>query len=533
MSAPGIPGPPNLSPAAPDLLPSPPPGLPLPLPRMARQRPDQPALEWPGGAWTYAELAARAEDLAGRLAGMGLAPGDRLALCLPNGPAFVALAHAAQRLGLILVPLNTRLTAAELSPLIRDAEPGLLLTAADRVDGLRALPVRVLALDPDARAVLGPTSSMLLDPVWTEVAPLPVPPADPVAPDRPLAILYTSGTTGRPKGASLSQGNLVWSALGSALRLGIAPGDRWLVPLPLFHVGGLAVLVRCALAGATLRLSRNASPAALGEALDAGGVSMVSLVPTMLAGLLDAWGDRPAPPGLRAVLLGGGPIPPALVERALALGFPVARTYGLTEAASQVATTWPGDPPELGAPPLPFTELRVVDASGRDRAAGDLGEILVRGPTVMRGYWRDAAATAEALAGGWLHTGDLGRLDADGRLQVLGRRVDLIVSGGENVYPAEVEARLLEHPDIAEACVLGLPDPRWGERVLAVLVARAGRPAPAEAAIEAFLRPRLAGFKLPRRFLWLPELPRNAAGKVLRAELRDRVAMGWPDAGGP
>jgi O-succinylbenzoic acid--CoA ligase len=306
-------------------------------------------------------------------------------------------------------------------------------------------------------------------------------------------------------------------------------------------VGGLALLLRSALNGSTAVLPGRFDAAEIARSLEEDGITMVSMVPTMLARLLELRGDRPAPPALRVLLLGGGPIPEPLLERALALGYPVARTYGLSEAASQVATAAPADT-RPGAPPLPFVELRIADAAGDILASGEAGEIQVRGPMVMAGYWRAPEATATALRGGWLHTGDIGFLDAAGRLHVSGRRADLIVSGGENVYPAEVEAALLRHPAVAECCVLGLPDEVWGQRVVAVVVARTPEMGEGEASarsgedpaieassedstaalaanLDAFLRERLAAYKLPRGYTFLSELPRTASGKVRREAL--------------
>jgi O-succinylbenzoic acid--CoA ligase len=313
------------------------------------------------------------------------------------------------------------------------------------------------------------------------------------------------------------------------MRLGIRPDDRWLLPLPLFHVGGLAVLTRSAIYGTTADVHVRFDADAVADALASGHVTLCSLVPTMLARLLGVWGDRPVPDSFRAILLGGGPIAPHLLQRAGEIGLRVAPSYGLTEAASQVATavpshSWPGS--DIAARPLPFSRLRVVDEAGADVPASDVGEILVAGPTVMAGYWRQPEATARALSGGWLHTGDVGWLDDDGRLHVADRRDDLIVSGGENVYPAEVEAVLMQHPDVAEAGVVGVPDEAWGQRVIAVIVRRNADLNEAELAAHA--REHLAGYKVPREFVWVNALPRTAAGKLRRGVVRAVVAADLP-----
>jgi O-succinylbenzoic acid--CoA ligase len=293
-------------------------------------------------------------------------------------------------------------------------------------------------------------------------------------------VIYTSGTTGRPRAVSLTHGNHLASALASASVLGVQPDDRWLSPLPVFHVGGLAVLLRSALYGTT---------AVVGEEFDP-GITLASLVPTQLARLRESGFEPPA--GLRAILLGGAPAPGELLEWAWGRGLPVRLTYGMTEAASQIATCEPG---ARAATPLPGVELQI---------ASD-GEILVRGPMISAG----------AVAGdGWLHTGDRGSLDSDGRLTVEGRIKNLIVTGGENVAAEEVERVLLDHPAVTDAAVVGVPDAEWGEAVTAFVVLAA--PAPD---LEAHCRAHLAPFKVPKRIEQVPGLPRNAAGKLLRSEL--------------
>jgi O-succinylbenzoic acid--CoA ligase len=341
-----------------------------------------------------------------------------------------------------------------------------------------------------------------------------------------LALLYTSGTTGRPKGALLGAEAFRASAAASQRLLGREAGERWLLCMPLYHVGGLAVLLRSALAGGCAILQPRFDPDDVLRALDEEGVTGVSLVSTMLARLLDSRGARPAPPSLRCVLLGGGPTPVPLIERARALGYPVAPTYGLTEAASQVATRPPGDdrpPLDARLRALPGTELRIVDTEGRTLGAGESGEILVRGPTLMRGYHGRPEETRRALAGGWLHTGDLGRLDEDGCLTVHDRRDDLIVSGGENVYPAEIEAVLCAHPAIAEAAVAGRIDPEFGSRPVAwwTLDANAAVAPPSQDDLERWCRAHLAAYKVPVAFHRARALPRTPTGKLSRRDLRD------------
>jgi O-succinylbenzoic acid--CoA ligase len=295
----------------------------------------------------------------------------------------------------------------------------------------------------------------------------------------------------------LTHANLRASALGSAARIGISPADRWLCCMPLHHVGGLMIPFRCAAFGASVAVEPF-DPERIGRALERDPITLASLVPTMLARLLDA-GVRPG--RLRWILLGGGPAPPSLVERALEAGFPVAPTYGMTETASQIAAIAPWEVrahPRSVGPPFFHTEVRVTDR----------GRIAVRGPSV---------APAAAGPDGWLETGDLGRVESDGHLQVLGRADDVIVTGGENVSPEEVEAVLLSHPAVADAAVTGRPDPEWQTAVVAYVVVNGDGPSSEE--LRAFCRERLAGHKVPKAFGLVEALPRNRQGKLLRREL--------------
>ncbi|MGH2388932.1 MAG: AMP-binding protein, partial [Chloroflexota bacterium] len=365
----------------------------------------------------------------------------------------------------------------------------------------------------------------------------------------PQCIMFTSGTTGRAKGVLLSYGNHWWSAMASALNLGLRADDRWLVCLPLFHVGGLAMLLRAAIYGIpvvfpTLGPSgRGFEPGAVSRAMTEHGVSIVSVVTVMLRRLLDHWADDPHPPTLRCVLLGGGPAPLGILEECAARRLPVVQSYGMTETASQVVALSPADAlRKLGSAgrPLLTNEIRIAsldaDPAGAEVPVGGVGEIWVRGPSVTAGYLPAAGDLSRPLPAvdgdGRLHTGDIGRLDEEGYLYVLDRRADLIISGGENISPAEVEAVLLAHPDIAETAVYGITDARWGQSVAAAVVPRCGA-ALDEAMLRAFCRERLAGYKTPARIRVVAVLPRNASGKLLRRELRDEaegtaIAQGAP-----
>jgi O-succinylbenzoic acid--CoA ligase len=395
---------------------------------------------------TYAELHERASRCARRLAALGVGEGDRVATTLPPGPAFAELLHALPRLGAALVPLGP--SSSFEAPLCVDA------------------PLEGDEADVELRAELNPSAAH--------------------------TVILTSGTTGEPKPVELTLANHAASAVASAWNLGVAPDDRWLCPLPLYHVGGLSILMRSALYGTTALLHAGFDVERVKQSLESGEATLVSLVPTMLRRLREAGLKRA--PGLRAALLGGGPVPGDLLEWARAVRLPVMATYGMTETSSQIATAEAWEP---AARPLPGVELRITEE----------GEILVRGPMVA------ASAVAED---GWLHTGDLGEIDESGLLHVAGRIKDVIVSGGENVAAAEVEAVLLAHPDVADAAVVGLPDDEWGEAVTAFVVLRPGGREPD---LAAWCRERLAPFKVPKRLEFVSRLPRNAVGKLQRERL--------------
>jgi O-succinylbenzoic acid--CoA ligase len=479
----------------------------------AQATPDAPALETGSTTLSFAALAETARRGAGFVRGYGPAVvPDRdprpLALLMRDPLSFATWFHAATLAGHAVLPLNLRLTAGELAAQLADARAfGLLGEQGDErlAEIARRLPALRVTSAPD---------------------PVRLPPAAPPLPgeavdlDATLAVLFTSGTSGRAKGACLSWGNFLGSARGADECLGPVVGERWLAALPLYHVGGLSILTRSVLFGGPVRLQERFDPATISDELDTGTVAAVSLVPTMLSRLLEHRGARPAPEGLKLVLLGGAAASPRLLRRAQEAGWPVRATYGLTEATSQVATADAGigdDEPALR--PLPCVEVRIAcDAS--DASAREAGEILLRGATVMQGYTHDADATQAAVRDGWLHTGDIGYLEEGGGLRVLDRRDDLIVSGGENVYPAQVEAVLAGHPDVTEAGVAGVADGDLGARVVAWVVRRDGSGTEG-ADLDAFCRDHLAGYQCPREFRFVKTLPRNAAGKLLRRRLQE------------
>ncbi|MEA2598292.1 MAG: o-succinylbenzoate---CoA ligase [Thermomicrobiales bacterium] len=471
----------------------------------------QPALLTGSFRWTFAELDSRVSEAVQRLAAQGVVAGDRVALLARNGPAFVVVTHALGRLGAVLVPLNVRLTPSELAWQLSDVKASVLLHDDVHAD----LASAVFAQVPDLRTVtIGPEGP--IDPTANTV-----PLRDRITLDAIQGIVYTSGTTGRPKGALLTYGNHWWSATGSALHLGHYLDDRWLAVLPLFHVGGLAILFRSVIAGVPIVLHETFDPVRANRAIDEDGITLLSVVANVLQRMLETRGDDSYPATLRCVLLGGGPAPRSLLDACLRRGLPVAPSYGMTEASSQIATLLPEEVPRhFGAAgrPLPSTEVR-IERDGKPVPAGEIGEIVVRGPTITPGYVGREAKGNEVGPDGWLRTGDLGRLDDEGYLFVLDRRDDLIISGGENVFPAEIEWVLLTHPGVAEAAVIGVPDARWGAVPVAFVRRKVGW-ATTEDELLALCATRLADFKRPQRITWIDALPRNASGKLLRRELR-------------
>ncbi len=468
--------------------------------------PHKSAVSTPSHDFTYAQLTERVGETAEHLATWGIQPGCRVAVLLPNGLDYFVLIHALARLGAVLVSLNTRLTPVELRWQLEQALCHCLIVNRVLAQTADFSPIPVLLFDD-------PSS-------W----PPPLSPS-PVSADLPRAatLVFTSGTTGKPKAAIIPPDHFLWGAMASAYRLGVWPQDRWLLCMPMYHVGGLAIVWRCCLYGITAVLHDHFDAQAVNQAIDEQGVTLVSLVPTMLQRVLQARQERPFPGSLRCILLGGAAAPRQLLAQCQQLGVPVALTYGLTEATSQVTTAVPAEvwhkPGSVGKPLL-FSAVKIVGEAGESLRPGQTGEICVTGPTVMMGYYRQPDATEKVLQNGWLHTGDMGYLDAAGDLWVVQRRSDLIVSGGENVYPAEVEEVLRGITAVQEACVVGIPDETWGQKVAAAIVLHPHQTIN-EAEITAHCREQLAGYKQPRLIHFIPQLPQTASGKIHRQAVSD------------
>lgn len=464
-----------------------------------RRDPKRAALIAGARAWTYAELERKTHEVAARLAAWGAGTGSVVAALMPNSAAYALLVHAVHQLGAALLPLNTRLTADELRYQLNAAHPTLLIDAPET----GALSKNIFA---DAYVHVGETAA------FRSVHYTPAP----VDENAVATIIFTSGTTGHPKGAQLTYGSIIASAQASAERIGVRADDRWLLTLPLYHIGGLSILYRGLLDGTGVVLYDGGfDPARLSAALHEHRITLLSLVPTQLYRMLEA--NASFPLSLRLILLGGAAAAPDLLRRAQALGLPIAPTYGLTEAASQVATMLPQDayhkPGSVGKA-VQGTSFRILDDAGSDLPPNAIGEIVVSGNTIMRGYLGQQAIPR----GSAFHTGDLGYLDAEGDLWLVQRRSDLIISGGENIYPAEVEAVLKQHPAVADACVVAVPDAEWGQRPAAAVVLKANAHTDANA-LSDHCQAHLAGYKRPRRYLFVEALPQTPSGKVIRRDV--------------
>jgi fatty-acyl-CoA synthase len=489
--------------------------------RNADFTPDKAALRFGGKTLTYAafwqRIAAAARALKSQL---GIARGDRVAILAANHPDYLVLLYACARLGALLVPLNWRLAVPEQLYILADATPKALIVE----DAFAAVVPPLKEAQPRLRTIrlaedTGPDTfeSLLSQATGDDRNPH-------VDTSCPLLLVYTSGTTGRPKGAVLRQEALLWNAVMSQHMHDLTACDHVLTVLPLFHVGGLNIQTTPALQlGATVTLHPRFAPDTTLAAIAIGRPTLTVLVPATIQALIEhrRWSETEVT-SLRAVTTGSTQVPQALIDAFTARGVPVLQVYGSTETCPiAIYTRCGGDLSRGTSTGLPglCCEARIVDDSGREVPHGSPGEIAVRGPNVFFEYWGNAAATSEALRDGWYLSGDIGTRDADGYFTVHDRKKNMIISGGENIYPAEVERVLLEHPAVAEVAVIGRADPRWQEVPVAYVVRRVGASVMAEE-IMRHVGSELARFKVPRAVVFVEALPRNALGKVQHFMLR-------------
>lgn len=482
------------------------------LKQRAALTPDRVAIETKDGHMTFKELDQNARNLAAHLYQLGVKDGARVAILQGSTTAMISTYHALSYLGAIAVPLNTRLSVSEILWQLEDCQAVFVLY--DETCEAQALEIRKKSVP-------------IYDVVRLDHLEIKTPPKlkDEISLESPHTIIYTSGTTGRPKGVVLTHGNHWWSAVGSALNLGLSIHDKWLLFLPLFHVSGLSILMKSVIYGMTVFLQPKFHPVEINEAIKHRGVTMISVVSATLTKLVDELNGDRYPDSFRCALLGGGPAPLPLLEKCKEQQIPVFQTYGLSESASQIVTLSPEFMIEkigsAGKPLFP-AQVKIIDNDGNVINAYEEGEIIVKGPNVTSMYWNKPEATEKAIRNGWLHTGDIGYLDDDGFLFVLDRRKDMIISGGENIYPAEVEASILAHPEVVEVGVIGVKDEQWGQ-VPAAFVKTRPHSELTESDLQMFCRDHLAGYKLPKFVFFIEELPRNASGKLLRRMLAEKL----------
>jgi fatty-acyl-CoA synthase len=490
--------------------------------RNAAFAPGKAAIIFEGETLSYAALRARIDQVARALkAEYGIGRGDRIAILSLNRPDYLVLLYACARLGAMLVPLNWRLAAAEQLFILSDASVKVLVLEQAFAEILPTLKQSL----PDASIVgldFVPPGGIIFDALLTHAR------GDGRHPDSdlscPLLLVYTSGTTGRPKGAVLRQEALLWNGVMSQHMHGLTSEDHVLTVLPFFHVGGLNIQTTPALHhGATVTIHRRFAPDATLSAIAQERPTLTVLVPAIIQAVTDHPGWASADlSSLRAVSTGSTIVPPYLIDRFIARGVPVLQVYGSTETCPiAVYTRLGGDLSRMGSTGLAglCCEAVIIDDSGTELPPDTTGEIAVRGPNVFSQYWGHEEATREALHDGWYRTGDIGRRDADGYFWVHDRKKNLIISGGENIYPAEVERALLEHPDIVECAVIGRPDPKWDEVPVAYVIKRAGCSIEVED-LKAHVLTQLARFKVPRDIVFVDDLPRTALGKVQHFLLR-------------
>jgi fatty-acyl-CoA synthase len=494
--------------------------------RNAAFTPDKPALIFEGEVFSCRAFFERIETTAKALkAEFGVSRGDRVAILSLNRPDYLVLLYACARLGAMLVPLNWRLAVAEQMFILSDAAAKVLVLeqafaeilpalAKDlpgaRVAGLDFTPSQGCSFDAALARATGDSHNPHVDLYY------------------PLLIVYTSGTTGRPKGAALRQEALLWNGVMSRHMHDLNSGDHVLTVLPFFHVGGLNIQTTPALHhGATVTIHSRFTPDAALAAFARDRPTLTVRVPAIIQAVTDhpAWATTDLS-SLKAISTGSQIVPPHLIERFVARGVPVLQVYGSTETCPiAIYTRLGGDLSRIGSTGLPglCCEAAIVDDAGAELPPDTPGEIAVRGPNVFFEYWGNDEATREVLHDGWFRTGDIGRRDADGYFFVHDRKKNMIISGGENIYPAEVERVLLQHPDVTECGVIGRPDPRWDEVPVAYVIPRAGCRIDAEA-LQAHVSAQLARFKVPREIVFVDDLPRTALGKVQHFRLRQMAS---------
>ncbi len=494
----------------------------------ARLYPEKKALICAGRAVTYREMDQRVNRLANALSAMGLVAGDRVAALMLNSIEYIELLFACAKRGMVFVPLNFRLSVPELQFILEDCSPRVLFhdpVFAKQADELGSAVGALQRRVSTPLAGSGEYDALLASAADAEAL------DEKAGGDDLLLIMYTAGTTGRAKGVMLSHHNCFFQTV-NGWAFGNSPDAVTLVVLPLFHVGGLNGSVTPMIhIGATTILIPKFDPADVLERVERWKVVGIMAVPTVYQMLLDHPDfEKRDLSSLSVLLSGGAPLPLSLLETYHSRGFEMRQGYGLTEASPGVTGMGPGDcrrkPGTVGKRCL-YTEVEVIDENGQILPPGQTGEVVCKGPNIMLGYWNLPEETARTIVDGWLRTGDLGHFDEDGFLTIAGRKKEMIISGGENVYPAEIEQLLTNHPDVGMAAVVGIKDDKWGEVPVAFVTPAPGRK-PAPEALLDYLGPRLARFKMPRQVIVRDALPVSAAGKILKRQLAEELTRTEP-----
>jgi O-succinylbenzoate-CoA ligase len=481
-----------------------------------------------GRRLSYTELNAATNRVANALLGLGVRKGDRVALLLMNGAEFVESFFAAAKIGAVVVPLNWRLVPDELEFILADSGAKVLLYSEEFAASAAELHSRGSRTEVASWVQTGsaPADFAASFDAWAAMASDAEPPVR-GADDDLMFIMYTSGTTGLPKGVMHSHSTVLWAMLTIAATADTHYADRYLISLPMFHVGALAPVLGSLYRGVTLVILKAFDPKLSWELIGTEKITTTLMVPVMLQFMLAVYKpEEHDPSSLRWVMSGAAPVPVNLIKTYQEMGIEIHQVYGLTETCGPGCLIIGEDAVErAGSCGKAFfhTEVRVVNDDGHDVAPGDTGEVVIKGPHVMVGYWNRPEATAETIVDGWLHTGDVATMDADGFVTIMDRVKDMLISGGENVYPAEIENVVLSHPGVADVGVIGVPSEKWGESPLAVVVKKDD--SLTEAEVMEWCKGKLAPFKLVKAVVFTTEIPRNPSGKILKRLLRDQYQV--------
>jgi len=498
--------------------------------RNARKFPEKRALIWAEGERTYGEMNARINALAHSLTRMGVGKGDKVAILLPNVPETIEACYAAFKIGAVAVPLNFRLSGNELEYIINNADARILILGHEfsetigQIRPMLSLIREFIVVGTSSKRDMKPYEDLIGKGMDEE-------PHCRLFDDDDALILYTSGTTGRPKGAVMSHKAFMLNAFSWAMAYHAEFDDILVCIPPLFHVASLGYTLTQFYVGASVYIEHSFDPKRTWEIVHREKITTLFLVPAMWIALLQVEGIQSYDRSSLRILNTGAAIMPIEVKRKILETFPNAGIFdcfGQTEMAGGVTILDARDalrkPGSVGKA-VPFLEIRLVDDEEREVMRGEVGEAVYRGPTVTKGYYKNPEATREAMKGGWFHSGDLLRQDEEGYYFIVDRKKDMIISGGENIYPAEIEQVLYEHPAVLEAAVIGIPDPKWGESVKAVVALKQGKQLSEEEVI-AFCKTRLASYKKPKSVEFVDALPRSAAGKILKTIMRERYWKG-------